>query len=181
MISLVFCVGYAINIWIDLSFLFERKNGGRHGTKFKNSYHDNEISNSNSNANSSKYTHTSTIESGSDIYLLSASKWEILGDMPLTFDCPILISVNLLGFTICLFLPYAFGKPYFSCLDDDVIAEKFPKQNSHCYVLGLFVFVFIHATYWYMALLSFAIWRYLYNPEKPLFGVKLCNLSFKIL
>ena len=148
-VALVFCVIFAVNVFVDLSLLFHDESRRR-----------------------SSFLATSG-------YDQSLGKWLSLYNMPLTYDCPIIIAINIFGFTLCNASPFLFGKSYFLCTDNNtVLAEEFPRDNWHCYVLGSFTFIFIHAAYWYLCLLSFAIFRYLYKPDNPLF--KVCMLLYTV-
>ena len=126
-LSLLFNIGYAINVWLDLKTVLFGK------SKNLNSFR----------------------------------------DLPLTFDCPIFIAFAMFGFTLCLLMPYTLGKSYFNCTSDQsVLVDDIPQENWSCGILGYFAFIFIQATFWYMGLLSFAVFRYVYNPEAPLFRIK---------
>ena len=93
-------------------------------------------------------------------------------DLPLTIDCPIFIAGNMLAFIICFLLPYIVGKPYFNCTNDgSVLVTKVPEQNWSCGIQGWINVISIHGTFWYMSLLSFSVFRYVKNPERPLFGI----------
>eukprot|EP01084_Bolivina_argentea_P150051 262029_1 len=96
-------------------------------------------------------------------------------ELPLHFDIPIIIAFWLLILDINVLIPHWINKDYFSCEiggeQQALTIEPTIDTNPGCYASGQFVYLSILSMYLYFSLLGFSVWRSLYYPFKPLWGV----------